>query len=258
MHFLLVTTYTVYKTVDIKLFGKRRMKLESGTTSMTRLMFFVGQFLCALIFFTTGAWTADTNGNTNDNTIPGHIVPDVPTDDKTILRYIIPDVPYVQQSHPNTCGAAALSMLLQYHGKKVTEKDLLQTYPMMKQTGFYIPWLWEYSQKSGLETVSGTGNIHEIKKWLKQDTPVIVYQHCTSNNRRQHFRVVVGHDDKENFFVVWDSAPQLGKHHKIDYKTFMDLWSLPYYRDASGSRSHFYFVIKPALRSTTGLTNDSE
>lgn len=166
--------------------------------------------------------------------------------------HTIPNVPYIQQSHPNTCGAAALAMLLQYHGLKITEETIIETYPGIKQTGFYIPLLWEYSEKLGLKTAHGTGNTEIIKKWILQDTPVIVYQYsylASGSFGRQHFRIVTGYNDNSKYFTVWDPTPQVGKGHKINYSDFEKLWSLPYYRSPNESRSHFYFVIK---RKTSG------
>ena len=160
-------------------------------------------------------------------------------DERAKARHTVPDVPYLQQSHPNTCGAAALAMLLQHRGRKTTERDLIDAYPKVKQTGFYVPWLWEYSRKVGLATTSGTGTADGVRKLLRDDTPVIVYQHSTATRTRPHIRVVVGYDDDRKVFVIWDPAPQLGKGHEISYETFEKLWQLPYYR----AETHFYFAI---------------
>ncbi|MBL7222806.1 MAG: C39 family peptidase [Candidatus Brocadiae bacterium] len=156
-------------------------------------------------------------------------------------RHTVPDVPYVQQSHRNTCGAAALAMLLQHRGKKITEQDLIKAYPRMKQTGFYIPWLWEHSSMLGLKTTSGTGTADTVKTLLRNNTPVIVYQRSTLSRERPHFRVAVGYDDARKVFVIWDPTPQLGKGHEISYPTFEKLWEMPYYQ----AKTHFYFAITP-------------
>ena len=160
-------------------------------------------------------------------------------DERAKARHTVPDVPYLQQSHPNTCGAAALAMLLQHRGRKTTERDLIDAYPKVKQTGFYVPWLWEYSRKVGLATTSGTGTADGVRKLLRDDTPVIVYQHSTATRTRPHIRVVVGYDDDRKVFVIWDPAPQLGKGHEISYETFEKLWQLHYYP----AKTHFYFAI---------------
>jgi ABC-type bacteriocin/lantibiotic exporter with double-glycine peptidase domain len=162
-------------------------------------------------------------------------------DEQAAARHTVADVPYVQQSHPNTCGAAALAMLLQYRGKKTTEQDLIDAYPQMKQSGFYIPWLSEHSAKLGFKTTSGTGTADNLKKLLRSNAPVIVYQHSAPSVTRQHFRVVVGYDDERKVFIIWDPAPQLGKGHEISYPTFEKLWQLPYHQ----AETHFYFGITP-------------
>jgi ABC-type bacteriocin/lantibiotic exporter with double-glycine peptidase domain len=160
-------------------------------------------------------------------------------DEQPKVRHTVPDVPYIKQLHPNTCGTAALAMLLQYRDKKTTEEDLLEVYPKTKKTGFCTRSLSEHCHKAGYKTDSGAGTIEGVKKLLEGDAPVIVYQHSTPNRKRPHLRVVVGYDDQRKVFIIWDPSPQLGKGHEIHYETFEKIWRIPYYND----KTHFYFAI---------------
>ena len=176
------------------------------------------------VFLFTGVYTLETKLKQGDNSL------------------LIENFPYIAQSHPNTCGAAALAMLLQYYDVSVTEKDFITEYPQIYQTGFYIPWLWEYSKKKGLKTESGSGDIEKVKNFIANDTPVLVYQFSYKGGR-QHFRIVIGYDDKNQVFILDDPTPQMGKESRISYADFEELWQLPYFTSPTEARRKFYLII---------------
>ncbi|HIE09824.1 MAG TPA: hypothetical protein EYP65_08255 [Armatimonadetes bacterium] len=158
-------------------------------------------------------------------------------------RAFVEGVPYIPQTHPNTCGASALAMALRWAGIDISEGDIVKTYPKIKRTGFYIPWLWEFSGRLGLKTEHGQGHERIVKWWLCKGRPVIVFQFSDLKRRRPHFRVVIGYDEEKEHFIVHDPAPQLGPNYAIPYALFERLWKLPFYQDKRGERRRFYFVV---------------
>lgn len=181
-------------------------------------------------------------------------------------HHLIEGMPYIQQSHPNTCGAAALAMLLSFHeGRKVTEDDILTLHPEIREKGFWIPYLWEICQERGLDTAQGEGAVEGLKKLILKGHPVIVYQYSwfpketkptsvlNSNDTtakpkhtepgRPHFRVVIGFDEKRRVFITHDPAPELGKNYEIPFQQFEALWSIPWCSSESTTKHRLFFTI---------------
>jgi len=181
-------------------------------------------------------------------------------------HHLIEGVPYIQQSHPNTCGAAALAMLLSFHeGHKVTEDDILTLHPEIKEKGFWIPYLRGTCETRGLKTTQGEGTVEGLMKLILKGHPVIVYQYAwlpketkptsVSNSNdttakpkqtdpgRPHFRVVIGFDEKREVFITHDPAPKLGKNYEIPFQQFKALWSIPWCSNESTTKHRLFFAI---------------
>ncbi len=151
--------------------------------------------------------------------------------------------PYAQQSHPNTCGVAALVMLLQYYGVPISEQDLIKEYPDVYEKGWYLPWLWEYAGKKGLKVEYGTGDIGKVKDFVLRGIPVLVYQYSHKTGK-PHFRIVTGYDEEKRVFILQDPAKQMGKDSHLSFSEFEELWNLPWFTGSEGKKSHFYFVVR--------------
>lgn len=180
--------------------------------------------------------------------------------------HLIKGMPYIQQSHSNTCGAAALAMLLSYHeGRDVTESDILALHPEVREKGFWIPYLQEICQDRVLDTIQGEGTVKTVMKLIWEGRPVIVYQHSrlpketkpvnASGDRdetakpkqikpgRPHFRVVIGFDEKREVFITHDPAPQLGKYYEIPFQQFEKLWDIPWYSDENTTKRRLLIAV---------------
>ena len=191
--------------------------------------------------------------------VPARLSPQTPDGQTPPLpkQALVAGAPYVRQSHPNTCGAAALAMLFKWAGVDLGEARILDACPQMKETGFWIPWLWELAGKQGLRFECGEGDPTIVKRWLAKGHPVIVYQYSTEATRRPHLRVVIGYDDGENTFIVHDPAKELGPNHRIAYPLFEKLWQLPYYSDENGEKKRFYFVLTSKAEPRPGAPAQS-
>jgi len=151
--------------------------------------------------------------------------------------------PYIAQTHPNSCGPAALAMLFQWYGINASESDILKEYPTTKDSGFRVDWLWECARKKGFSSKHGIGNIEFIKDFLINGAPVLVCQHSRKGGR-MHYRIVIGYDDEKKVFIINDPASQVGKEYKMPYAEFEELWKQSWYKDGKKTKDHFYFVLK--------------
>jgi ABC-type bacteriocin/lantibiotic exporter with double-glycine peptidase domain len=131
------------------------------------------------------------------------------------------------------CGAAALKMVAEFHGKEVP--DLLSLCNEAKERGGYDMvngWVHDYlvlkAQELGLhaERKEGLTETDEVFGFLKAGNPVIVsVEKRVLEQRRFHIIVLTGYDDGKIFYHESESTDrERGQDRTCDIDTFMTYW----------------------------------
>lgn len=139
------------------------------------------------------------------------------------------DVPFVEQEN-NACGAASLSMVMQYWGREERtaprpEADALAIQRALyseKAGGIYAGDMVRYLQSHGFRTFVFQGDWQDLKQHLSKGRPLIV---ALGESRRAplHYVVVAGVDWAKDVVLVNDPARR--KLLKEDRRAFERQWS---------------------------------
>jgi len=101
------------------------------------------------------------------------------------------DVPFIAQK-PNFCGPAALAMLANYHGKRVTQDDIAGAIYLPEARGTLTTELANYAQKFNLWVRQYTGSETDLRQKLAAGVPLLVLGRF---GNQYHYFVVLGVDD---------------------------------------------------------------
>jgi ABC-type bacteriocin/lantibiotic exporter with double-glycine peptidase domain len=140
------------------------------------------------------------------------------------------DVPFVAQPE-NGCGAAVISMTLQYwagHGAHVaaeaSEVSAIQEKLFSpSDQGIRASAMAQYFTAHGFRALSFLGDSKDVQEHISKGRPLIVALRESKNTRLLHYVVVVGVDPQENVVLVNDPARR--KLLKVDEKEFQQAWA---------------------------------
>lgn len=144
-------------------------------------------------------------------------------------------VPLFKQKR-NTCGPTALKMVLQYWGRKISEKEIIKGIGGIKKYGVRTIKLAEFAHKLGFETELLSYNrkladgkakikkpsVQDILKYIKDKVPVILAVRSAilyekAPKKFGHFIVITGYQNGDFLY----SDPDDGKRHKINTKKLL-------------------------------------
>jgi ABC-type bacteriocin/lantibiotic exporter with double-glycine peptidase domain len=129
-------------------------------------------------------------------------------------------VPFVPQEK-DTCGAAALAMVLRYWQQPVSQDEIAAELYEKELRGIRGSRLADFARRRGLRAVAYEGDAAHLKSLLTQGWPVIVGWKVKGN--LYHDVVVVGFDDEKREVVVHD--PGEGPDRRIASAAFEKLWA---------------------------------
>jgi len=140
------------------------------------------------------------------------------------------DVPFVKQEK-NGCGAASISMVMQYWNRAEDPKLSARADPrriqqalFSKETqGISALAMERYFKETGFRVFAFKGEWMDLKNHLSKGRPLIV---CLRESRPRdslHYLVVTGLDDQQNFVFVNDPARR--KLLRMDRSSFERSWS---------------------------------
>ena len=113
------------------------------------------------------------------------------------------EVPFVAQ-RKDTCGAAALAMVLRYWGDDATHDDVARTLLTPELHGIAGSRLAEFARGRGMEAVAYKGDMANLREFVGKGRPLIVA--WDMGRGRYHDVVVVGFDDQRRAVVVHNPA----------------------------------------------------
>lgn len=142
---------------------------------------------------------------------------------------LIPNQSHVYQTF-NNCGPATLSMILRWHGRNISQKELgdkMRPYQNQKgdnddKTIFTYEFV-DWAKKYELEAVGRiNGDIDLLKKFTSNGIPVVVKTWLHINEDIGHFRLIRGFDEEKKVIIQDDSYD--GPNKKISYFDFLSMW----------------------------------
>ena len=129
-------------------------------------------------------------------------------------------VPFVSQ-HKDTCGAAALTMVLRYWNQDVSHDEVARALVRPELRGIAGSRLAEFARDRGFEAVAYRGDMANLRDFVGKGRPLIVAWHLGGS--RYHDVVVVGFDDKRGSVLVND--PAAGASRSVRAVSFEKRWA---------------------------------
>jgi ABC-type bacteriocin/lantibiotic exporter with double-glycine peptidase domain len=129
-------------------------------------------------------------------------------------------VPFVHQ-HKDTCGAAALTMVLRYWHEDVSHDDVALALVRPELKGIAGSRLAEFARGRGFEAVAYRGDMAHLRDFVGKGLPLIVAWHLRGS--LYHDVVVVGFDDERGAVLVND--PAAGAARSVRAASFEKRWA---------------------------------
>ncbi len=127
-------------------------------------------------------------------------------------------VPYVGQEK-DTCGAAALTMVLRYWGQAIDHDEAVKLLEGPETGGIRGSKLAELARERGFTAITYRGDLAHLGEQIRKGRPLIVAWKVKGS--RYHDVVVVGLDDR-NVFV---HDPDRGASRPVSRKDFEKRWA---------------------------------
>jgi uncharacterized protein YvpB len=154
------------------------------------------------------------------------------------------DVPYVSQPKEG-CGAAAISMVMQYWAKLFRPRpdwrflptipwpvnDSAAGDPLAIQSQLFVPAkkgvpagaMIGYFQRSGYRTFAFRGEWSDLEHHISQGRPLIVSLKASGAHGPLHYALVVGVDSQRGYVFLND--PARGKMLRVSREGFLEEWN---------------------------------
>ncbi len=139
-------------------------------------------------------------------------------------------VPFVPQDK-DTCGAAALAMVLGYWGRPVPHSEIASVLAEPELRGIRGTRLADFARERGLFALAYEGDLAQLRDYVGKGRPLIVAWKV--GRGRFHDVVVVGFD--EGAVVVHDPAE--GAARRVAARVFEERWA---------GASHWTLLVMPA------------
>jgi ABC-type bacteriocin/lantibiotic exporter with double-glycine peptidase domain len=130
------------------------------------------------------------------------------------------EVPYVAQ-RKDTCGAAALAMVLDYWGEAVPHDEIAARLLEPALHGIPGSQLERFAEERGLTSIAYRGDLAQVRDFVGKGRPLIVA--WGMGKGRYHNVVVVGFDDAKQAVLVND--PALGARQAVKRTDFEKRWA---------------------------------
>jgi ABC-type bacteriocin/lantibiotic exporter with double-glycine peptidase domain len=137
-----------------------------------------------------------------------------------LASVLVLPVPFVAQEK-DTCGAAALAMVLRYWERPASQDEIARELFDAELHGILGSKLAEFARRRGLWALAYEGDLAQLRDYLGKGRPLIVAWKLEKS--RYHNVVVVGYDDEQDAIVVND--PGEGPLRRVPVRTFDERWA---------------------------------
>ena len=139
------------------------------------------------------------------------------------------DVPFVRQQ-ADGCGAASISMVMQYWLKKTSDRippaaDVARIQRELfnrHAKGIYASNMESYFRRNGFRVFAFRGTLQDLRHHLAKGRPLIVCLQDSGKSGPLHYVVVVGLERQDGVVLVNDPAQR--KLLKMDLRNFEARW----------------------------------
>ncbi|PIU42243.1 MAG: hypothetical protein COS99_01170 [Candidatus Omnitrophica bacterium CG07_land_8_20_14_0_80_42_15] len=139
-------------------------------------------------------------------------------------HYYIQNIPFIKQKG-NLCGPAALSSILKYYNKDISQEEIARSIYLIPVHGVLNIDLENYAKDRGFWTnVSYDKDFTKLKENIKRDLPVLVLVRSSHIpfKKTYHYLVILGYEDAEEIFIA-HSGDQANE--SLHYKDFLKNWA---------------------------------
>lgn len=141
-------------------------------------------------------------------------------------------VPFVDQEK-DTCGAAALAMVLAYWGQAAPHNEIAGELLDRELRGIPGSRLRDFAARRGMTAIDYEGDLAQLKDYVAKGRPLIVALKVKGG--RYHNVVVVGFDDERHVLLVND--PAVGAAREANEREFEKRWR---------GAGHWTLLVMPA------------
>lgn len=141
-------------------------------------------------------------------------------------------VPFVPQS-TDTCGAAALTMVLRYWGIAASHDAIAQALVEKELHGIRGSRLTAWARERGLTAIAYEGDMAQLRDFVGKGRPLVVAWKLSRDSF--HDVVVVGFDDDRGEVIVHD--PAVGAGRGVAEREFEQRWA---------GAGHWTLLVLPA------------
>ena len=160
------------------------------------------------------------------------------TNARVPAAYKITGVPRIKQM-TNYCGPAALTSVLQFHGKGITQEVVGRAvYDPIGSSTNGADMLF-FSREQGFAAYSWNSSISDAKLKIADGLPVVVLQQNSKTDTSGHYRVLTGYDDAAEKFYVVD--PYYDAITELSYSDCERLWK---------RMGHWALLVAPTAKDT--------
>ena len=137
-------------------------------------------------------------------------------------EFVLPVANFKQRTN-YSCGAASMLMVLEYFGRKFTEKQMIRMARATPEKGTDMKDMVAVAKSLGFKTRwKQNWTLQEVKKELNIGLPVIVnFQHSPKFGEG-HYAVIVGYTDDE--FIISDPSNDESAYRREKIEHFMKRW----------------------------------
>jgi ABC-type bacteriocin/lantibiotic exporter with double-glycine peptidase domain len=129
-------------------------------------------------------------------------------------------VPFVPQGK-DTCGAAALAMVLRYWGQEASHDEIAGALKQPELRGIAGSELAAFARGRGMTAIAHAGDLDHLRGHVGKGRPLIVA--WAMGGGRYHDVVVTGFDERAREVVVHD--PARGASRRIGFDAFDERWA---------------------------------
>jgi ABC-type bacteriocin/lantibiotic exporter with double-glycine peptidase domain len=136
-----------------------------------------------------------------------------------LLTPLVLDVPFVPQEK-DTCGAAALAMVLQFWEHPASNGEIAAALGAAELRGIRGSRLATFARERGMQAIAYAGDLAQLREYVGKGRPLIVAWKLGRD--RYHNVVVVGFDDHGDVLV---HDPAEGAARRIEAARFDERWA---------------------------------